>query len=111
MAHTAQAALRSCLHFATRRCLHRLLIPPPEFTLPDLEAMWEAQGGRCYLSGEPLALSGPMGVTIDRIDSRHGYQRDNVALATKRANQAKSDMTMAEFVQLCRQVIYAADTP
>lgn len=69
--------------------------------------MWERQRGRCALTGVMMEMRGPHGVTLDRIDPTRGYYRDNVVLVTLRANQAKGNMTMREFRQLCRQVLKA----
>jgi hypothetical protein len=96
--------LRDCLRWARIRC-ETAGRPVPQITVPGLLKMWERQHGRCALTDVALKLSGPHGATLDRINPKRGYQRDNVVSVSKRANQAKGDMTIREFRQLCRRVL------
>jgi hypothetical protein len=98
--------LRDCLRWATIRSANpKRGWPQPDLTLDDLCSLWNKQRALCALTGVPLELSGPNGATLDRRDPRGHYARGNVIIVTKRANQAKGDMTMDEFRQLCRQVL------
>ncbi len=54
-------------------------------------------------------LYNPYCVTIDRINPTGGYIRENVQLVSRRANIAKSDMTLSEFVDFCRAVLNQID--
>jgi hypothetical protein len=69
------------------------------FTLAptDLHAIWKRSGGRCEVSGIPFDLEAadsrikrPFAPSIDRIDSRMGYQPGNVRLVCMMVNFAMS---------------------
>lgn len=67
--------------------------------------MWEAQGGRCALSGLPMTgvAGGGRGpdlckLSIDRVDSGRNYSRDNVQLVCLAVNMMKSTFTSEEFL-------------
>ncbi len=62
----------------------------------------------CYLTGEPIDLSEMSKYSLDHIIpiSKGGTSTlDNLGLATKIANQAKSDLTKEEFLALCVKVL------
>jgi hypothetical protein len=99
-----RAKLKDCLRWARMRC-EAYGGPAPQVTPLWLARLWQRQRGRCYWTGVPLELNGPNGATLDRINPVRGYQRDNVVLATRRANAAKGDMTVREFRDLCRLVL------
>jgi hypothetical protein len=79
--------------------------PMPRITKAYLVKLFEQQDGHCALTGVPLRMGGPHGVTIDRINPARGYTHRNIQLVTKQANAAKSNMTMAEFRRVCRKVL------
>jgi hypothetical protein len=84
-----------------------------EFTITfdEVLALWEAQGGRCAISGVPMDHFPGDGerrrnkVTMDRIDCARGYTPDNVWLITDWANRAKSDLTREELLLFAHGVI------
>jgi hypothetical protein len=43
--------------------------------------------------------------SLDRIDSGHGYVVGNVQLVCRAANVAKSDLSTADFLKMCRAVV------
>lgn len=63
-----------------------------------LEQLWEAQGGKCCVSGMTMLTDavgsnkapGPYALSIDRKDSTKGYTKDNVQLTTGIINRLKS---------------------
>lgn len=63
-------------------------------------SQWQAQQGRCALTGFPMQLSGEKRAawtaSVDRIDPKLGYVPDNCRLVCYRANQMRSDMTNEE---------------
>lgn len=62
----------------------------------------------CYLTGEPIDLSDMKKYSLDHIVpiSKGGKSTlDNLGLATKETNQAKSDLTKEEFLALCVKVL------
>lgn len=46
----------------------------------------------------------PTNVSVDRIDSKKGYTRDNVQLVCMAINQMKSDLDNNTFYNLCKAV-------
>jgi hypothetical protein len=75
-----------------------------------LEMLWHNQGGRCALTGWDMTMelgrgTVPTNCSLDRIDSSQGYEVGNVQLVCRAANVAKSDLTVNDFVALCRSVM------
>lgn len=62
----------------------------------------------CYLTGRPINLEEGKSYHLDHIlpRSRGGDNSlENCGLASRSANQAKTDLTLEEFVQLCKEVV------
>lgn len=59
---------------------------------PFILAMWDAQGGKCALTGTTMTpeRTSPFKCSLDRIDSSRGYFRDNVQLVCKWINVVKN---------------------
>lgn len=80
----------------------------------DLEYLYELynnQNGKCAYSGITMTASDIVGngrsstsISIDRIDSNKGYVKENVVLVCWKVNAAKSDLTMVEFIEMCKAV-------
>lgn len=74
-----------------------------------LEQLYEAQDGKCALTGEVLSLHrqrrGRTTISIDRIDNSKGYVEGNIQLITFQANIAKSNYSMDELIEFCRKVV------
>ena len=69
---------------------------------------WLEEDPRCYLTGRELDLSSGSGYHFDHIvpRSKGGTSAlDNLGLASPEANQAKSDLSVEEFIQLCIDVL------
>ena len=70
-----------------------------DIDLPFLLELWEAQGGRCAVSGiafsdelhEKAFVKRPFAPSIDRIDCSGGYTRENVRLVSRVANFAMGE--------------------
>ena len=80
-----------------------------EITVSDVVEIWNAQNGRCALTGwEMTRILGqgsiPTNASIDRINSNEGYTKYNVQLVCRCVNVAKSDLSLSEFVRMCRDV-------
>jgi hypothetical protein len=86
-----------------------------EFTidLNYLLTLLKDQQGRCALSGWPLEFTrggsfkggkNPRGCTIDRIDNSQGYVPGNIQLTCCLPNYLKSDMVLADFLALCKDI-------
>jgi 5-methylcytosine-specific restriction endonuclease McrA len=62
----------------------------------------------CYLTGREINLEDTKNYHFDHIipATRGGSNDiDNLGLACKEANKAKSDMTINEFIQICKEVL------
>ena len=80
------------------------------FTSDDLMDLWGRQGGKCALTGWEMTARLGDGVvatnaSIDRIDSSVGYDLSNIQIVCRVANMAKSNLTMAEFIKMCRSIV------
>lgn len=75
----------------------------------DVMALWNAQGGKCALTGRTMTLTGGMtAASIDRIDSQGGYTADNVWLVCWAVNLMKQAMTVEEFGDWCKAIVFHA---
>ena len=62
----------------------------------------------CYLTGEKIDLRQPLTYQFDhKVPYAKGGNSnlENLGIATKKANMAKSDMTIEEFLELCKKVL------
>ena len=64
--------------------------------------MWTKQGGLCTISGMAMETTqrSLRCVSLDRIDSKEGYTRDNVQLVCKWASLAKKDAPNDEMLAI-----------
>ena len=88
-------------------------LPGTAPTIADLVTLWNAQGGKCAITGRPLACSesgAANEVSVDQIDARRGYGPDNIQLVEWAVNRAKGDLSMDEFLSMCRAVLEGATT-
>lgn len=84
-----------------------------EITAGDLREIWDAQDGRCALTGTPLTMDSRRGVgpDLDHIVplARGGTSElSNLRWVTHEANHAKRDLTDEQFLLLCRMVVFNA---
>jgi hypothetical protein len=84
-----------------------------EFTITadDIIELWNNQQGLCRLSNIPMTLThgtnvlqNPTKLSIDRIDSRVGYYKDNIQLITWQLNCGKSVWSNEQLIDLCKTV-------
>lgn len=103
------------------RVRHRLAKKgPSDLSVEDLKRLWKDQEGICPYTGWKLILPDSTRgwdpkrkwteqermrrASLDRIDSRRGYQRDNIQFVCQTANFAKRGLTEEEF-DLFREAI------
>ena len=63
---------------------------------------------KCYLTGKKIDLSDSSSYSLDHIIPRSkggDSSLENCALACREANQAKSDLNLEEFIDLCQAVV------
>lgn len=78
-------------------------------TPDDIFAQYILQNEKCALSGQTMILCTDAminTVSVDRINSRLGYHKDNIQLVLKKYNQAKMDLSDVEFYNLCKSVYF-----
>ena len=72
--------------------------------------MFQAQQGRCALTGMPLVIAQVASkrtdttASLDRIDSGAGYVVGNVQWVHKDINRMKGNLTDLEFLHFCQMV-------
>ena len=79
---------------------------PCSLTVDDLLEIWDKQQGRCVYTDLPLTSKGYQinTVSLDRIDSKGVYEKNNVQLVGVAINRMKLDHDEKVFIQLCRIV-------
>lgn len=66
---------------------------------PYLWSVWEAQQGKCAYTGKQLTHG--VDASLDRIDSRVGYEPGNVQWVDWTVNRMKLNIPHEEFIQIC----------
>ena len=77
-----------------------------DLTIQDIVDAWEQQYQICAYSGREMTLKhGELNtVSIERIDSKVGYTKENTILVCQAVNRMKSDFSYEEFYELCKDV-------
>lgn len=78
----------------------------PRISLDDMIEMWDNQQGLCAYTGWEMSLEGknPRLVSIDRIDNRIGYEKNNCVLTCWCVNKAKAETPIEDFFEMCKLV-------
>jgi hypothetical protein len=74
------------------------------FTI-DAKFLWELlqkQDSRCALSGTHINIDN--NASVDRINSKKGYTKNNVWWVDKDINKMKMDLPLKRFIELCEKV-------
>jgi hypothetical protein len=76
----------------------------------DIEFLWKKQNGKCFYTNIELKIekNDLFTVSLDRINSKLGYIKGNVALCGNIINLMKLDLTIEEFKQI---VLYLSTGP
>lgn len=101
----------SLTQFNNNRNNARIRNIPFNVTIEELWDIYIAQNGRCALTGEEIGfVSAKRGnASLDRIDSKCGYEINNVRWVHRDVNFAKQSLSDADFIELCRKVVKIAD--
>ena len=80
-----------------------------KLTIDDLADLYEAQNGRCALTGDPIYMPNvgyhkDFNASIDRINSAFPYMPGNVQLTTSYSNIMKQSYSQEDFIAVCRKV-------
>jgi hypothetical protein len=107
---TLNKILYSAAGMAQRRAKRKGI--PFAIDVPFLTRMFEAQDGKCAVTGIPMVLTRssefrcePYAPSIDRIDSKGGYTPDNVRLTVWIANWAMGEWGEEHFARLARAYV------
>lgn len=80
-----------------------------DITSSFLMNMWIEQGGKCALTGLEMSWGGgvvnAMNVSIDRIDQKRGYFKDNVRLVCWCINSFRQKMSDDELLQVANALV------
>lgn len=85
-----------------------------DITLEHLFYLWESQNGLCYYTHEEMTLISnavktrdrPHNlISIDRVDSKKGYMKDNVVFCCFKINTIKNDLSLLDLVDVCRKIV------
>jgi len=73
--------------------------------------LYEAQGGKCSISGEPIGFVKPYAknerlqtASLDRIDSSKGYIEGNLQWVHKYVNNMKMSLDQGVFIRMCKKI-------
>ena len=96
----ARAFLRNAKNSAVKR--------NQEFsiTIDDIVDCWNSQWAVCAYTGRNMTLEiGKLNtVSIERINSKIGYTKENTILVCQAVNRMKTDFSYEEFYELCKDV-------
>jgi hypothetical protein len=76
-------------------------------TIEDLLQQLSKQNYKDFYTGRNLSLATNdlfNSPSIDRIDSSKGYHKGNVVITTGVVNRAKNDLSVKEFIELCKTI-------
>ena len=79
-------------------------------TVQDLQDIYKKQNGLCALTGVPLTCILVRGIktttnaSLDRINPKSGYTKDNIQLVCVAINRLRCDMSVNEFYEWCKRV-------
>jgi len=80
-----------------------------EITPDDIYAKYIQQNKKCALSGLDLSLTFDTKTntaSVDRIDSKKHYTKDNIQIVHKIINQCKMDLSDLDFYKFCKSVCF-----
>ena len=88
---------------------------PFNITMEDAWSQFEIQKGICAISKVPIRLvrslrfdRNKQTASMDRIDSKKGYTKDNIQWVHKKINIMKNTTPQSEFVEWCKKVTEAS---
>lgn len=91
-------------------CLAKKKKERRDLTVDYLEKLYEAQDGKCALTGFTMTyITGegrvPTNISIDRIDSSVGYVDGNTQLVCVQANKMKAELTERELLLWAEAIV------
>ena len=115
---TFDGFLRSLLKEVKRGCKQRTKDIVFNITVDDIRNLYIKQEGKCALTKRVLThtkiinrdvddhcqLVNRWNISVDRIDSTKGYEKDNIQLLGSIVNRIKNDLPQADFISICKMV-------
>lgn len=85
-----------------------------DLSIDFLMELYEKQSGRCALSGRIMTYQTgagriPTNISIDRIDSRVGYEPCNIQLVCIQANKMKAELSSEDLTGWCEDIVNTYD--
>lgn len=80
-----------------------------DLSIDDIADVYDQQGRECALTGWPLvfpSVGHPQNTdaSIDRIDSKLGYKKNNIQIVSKKVNMMKQHYSLKDFLFVCKAV-------
>lgn len=69
-----------------------------------LSKLFDKQNGKCFYTKLPLSFDDNT-ASLERVDSNKGYEKDNVVWVHKNLNIMKRDLSLEDFLNICRLVV------
>jgi hypothetical protein len=69
-----------------------------------LSKLFDEQDSKCFYTNLPLSFNDNT-ASLERIDSNKGYEKDNVVWVHKNLNIMKRDLSIEEFLNICKLVV------
>jgi hypothetical protein len=73
-----------------------------EISIEDIQTCLEKQKYKCALTGWDVSFKN--NASIDRIDSKKDYTKDNIQIVDKQVNMLKRDFDQAFFIEVCKAI-------
>lgn len=71
----------------------------------DIKLLYQKQDGKCAISGNMLDTESYWEQpSLDRIDNKLGYTKDNIQLVTWKVNHSRGELSIQEFIEMCKKV-------
>jgi len=81
-----------------------------DFNWGFLKELWEKQKGLCAISKIEMTFEMnngriPTNVSVDKINSKDNYTKDNIQLVCMAVNQMKNDLTIEQLLYFCKEIL------
>jgi hypothetical protein len=73
-------------------------------TIEFISELYDKQNGKCFYTGLPITFKDKTS-SLERIDSKIGYEEFNVVWVHKNVNIMKRDLSYDEFYNVCKLVV------
>lgn len=82
---------------------------PFDLTVEDLYNLWNEQNGKCAISNIPMTYEFCKGnvmtnISVDQINPKAGYTKDNIQLVCWAVNRMKGEMSMDELLYFVNSI-------